>query len=110
MIVYIAGIASPESAVSGTQITLTATPDPNYSFKEWQVISGSIIIANNSFTMPDEDVEVKAVFESIPSGGGANPGAGGGGSVPSTPSESDPGPSIYDVAISEIIAAEPGTI
>ena len=55
--------ASPTSAEQGTEITLTATPDSGYHFKEWQVISGDITISGNRFTMPDANVSVKAVFE-----------------------------------------------
>ena len=55
--------ASPNKAVVGTEITLTATPNEGYRFKEWEVISGGVTIKNNKFTMPDSDVEVKAIFE-----------------------------------------------
>ena len=55
--------ASPASAEQGTEITLTATPDSDYHFKEWQVISGGVTISNNRFTMPDSNVTLKAVFE-----------------------------------------------
>ena len=55
--------ASPLLAVAGTEITLTAMPKEGYHFKEWQVISGSVTIKNNKFTMPDNNVEVKAIFE-----------------------------------------------
>ena len=55
--------ASHVKAVADTEITLTATPDKGYHFKEWQVISGGVTIKDNKFTMPDSDVEVKAVFE-----------------------------------------------
>ena len=55
--------ASPAKAVVGTEITLTATPNASYHFKEWQVISGGVSIENNKFLMPDSDVEVKAIFE-----------------------------------------------
>ena len=55
--------ASTTSATAGTTINLTATPNSGYRFKEWQVISGSVTINGNSFTMPDENVTVKAVFE-----------------------------------------------
>ena len=57
------GAATPSTATAGTTITLTATPDEGYHFKEWQVISGSVTIENNKFTMPDGNVEVKAIFE-----------------------------------------------
>ncbi|WP_303753519.1 YDG domain-containing protein, partial [uncultured Alistipes sp.] len=55
--------ASPTSAEKGTKITLNATPDGGYHFKEWQVISGGVTISNNSFTMPAANVTVKAMFE-----------------------------------------------
>ena len=57
------GTASPSAAVVGTEITLTATPDTGYRFKEWEVISGGVAITSNKFTMPDGNVEVKAIFE-----------------------------------------------
>ena len=56
--------ASPDKAVAGTEITLTATPKDGYRFKEWQVESpAGLVITNNKFTMPDSNVEVKAIFE-----------------------------------------------
>ena len=55
--------ASPAKAVAGEEITLTATPDGGYHFKEWQVISGGVTIVDDKFTMPDSNVEIKAIFE-----------------------------------------------
>ena len=55
--------ASPDKAVAGTEITLTATPNEGYRFKEWQVISGGVTIKDDKFTMPSANVEVKAIFE-----------------------------------------------
>ena len=46
-----------------SEITLTAKPNKGYHFKEWEVISGGVTIKNNKFTMPDNNVEVKAIFE-----------------------------------------------
>ena len=57
------GAATPSTAAAGTEITLTAMPKEGYHFKEWQVISGGVTIKNNKFTMPDNNVEVKAIFE-----------------------------------------------
>ena len=57
------GTATPSTAATGTEITLTAMPKEGYHFKEWQVISGGVTIKNNKFTMPDNNVEVKAIFE-----------------------------------------------
>ena len=55
--------ASPAKAVAGAEITLTATPNTGYHFKEWQVISGGVTIKDDKFTMPSANVEVKAIFE-----------------------------------------------
>ena len=55
---------SPDKAVAGAEITLSATPDKGYRLKEWQVESPTgLVITNNKFTMPDSNVEVKAIFE-----------------------------------------------
>ena len=55
--------ASPAKAAAGTEITLTATPNTGYHFKEWQVISGNVTIKDGKFLMPNDNVEVKAIFE-----------------------------------------------
>ena len=55
--------ASPDKAVAGTEVILTATPDKGYHFKEWQVMSGGVTIKDDKFTMPSANVEVKAIFE-----------------------------------------------
>ena len=57
------GSADPASATAGTEITLTATPNAGYYFKEWQVMSGDVTVRDDKFTMPGSDVEVKAIFE-----------------------------------------------
>ncbi len=57
------GTATPSTAVAGTEITLTATPNTGYHFKEWKVISGGVTIKDDKFLMPDDNVEVKAIFE-----------------------------------------------
>ena len=69
--------ASHAKAVAGTEITLTATPNKGYHFKEWQVESPTgLVITNNKFLMPDEAVEIKAIFEKNTStGGGTGTGA-----------------------------------
>ncbi len=54
--------ANAATATVGTVIVLTATPNKDYHFKEWQ--SNDVKVADdNKFTMPDKDVTVKAVFE-----------------------------------------------
>ena len=61
-----AASADPASGATGTVVTLTATPNEGYQFKEWQVVSGGVTIADNKFTIGTENVEVKAIFEAIP--------------------------------------------
>ena len=60
------GSANPTSGVSGTEVTLTATPNEGYTFSRWEVISGGVTVENNDFTIANSDVEVKAYFEKIP--------------------------------------------
>ena len=55
--------ASSTSATAGTEITLTATPNTGYHFKEWKVMSGGVTIKDDKFLMPNDNVEVKAIFE-----------------------------------------------
>ena len=56
-------VAMPNSAKEGEEIQLTAIPDRGHHFKEWQATSGNIMITNDKFTMPAENVTVKAIFE-----------------------------------------------
>lgn len=56
--------ADPSAAVEGDEIELTASPNEGYHFKEWQVTPNTVSIGDdNKFTMPAEDVTVKAAFE-----------------------------------------------
>ena len=55
--------ASHSKAAAGTTITLTATPNEGYHLKEWEVMSGGVTIVDDKFTMPDSNVEIKAIFE-----------------------------------------------
>ena len=60
------GIASadPEFGIEGTNVTLTATPNEGYQFKEWQVDPNDILInEDNQFTIGTRDVKVTAIFE-----------------------------------------------
>ena len=54
---------SHAKAVAGTEITLTATPNTGYHFKEWEVMSGGVTIKDDKFLMPNDNVEVKAIFD-----------------------------------------------
>ena len=51
------------SAMAGTTIQLTATPNNGYHFKEWQIVSGNAEVSNDTFIMPAGNVTVKPVFE-----------------------------------------------
>jgi uncharacterized repeat protein (TIGR02543 family) len=53
--------AAPASATMGGKITLTVTPNSGYRFKEWQIVSGSVAISGDTFTMPAENVTVADV-------------------------------------------------
>lgn len=59
------GTASADSteAYAGDKVSLKATPDKGYRFKEWKVLRGDVEISDDSFTMPNEEVKVQAVFE-----------------------------------------------
>ena len=54
--------ANPTLAEPDDTVTLTATPNPGYFFDHWEVISGNVTIENNTFTMPDSNVTIQAVF------------------------------------------------
>ena len=78
--------ASPSSATKDTTITLTAEPNLGYVFDKWEVVFGSVTISGDTFTMPAEDVTVKAIFVEVgtytigltaePAGGGTVSGGG----------------------------------
>lgn len=55
--------ADVERAAKGSKITLTATANKGYHFKEWNVLKGNVSIENNAFEMPDGSVSIQAVFE-----------------------------------------------
>ena len=58
------GIASANrsEAVAGSQVTLSVTPDSNYFFKEWKVVSGNVEIVDNKFIMGNEPVVIQPVY------------------------------------------------
>lgn len=57
--------ASPATAEAGTTVILTADPDNGWRFSRWEVVEGDVTISGNSFTMPAENVTVRAVFSPI---------------------------------------------
>ena len=55
---------------SGVAVTITATPEPQYAFAEWQVVSGKARIADSSSAsvtaqLENGDAEIQAVFKSV---------------------------------------------
>lgn len=67
--------ASATATVAGTTITLTASAAGGYHLERWEAVSGNITIDNNAFTMPAENVIVRAVF--APDAGGDSSTDGG---------------------------------
>ena len=69
--------ASASKALSGTTVTLTATPGKSYRLRRWYVyktgdMSTQVELSGNSFVMPAFDVTINAAFErnDSPSGTG----------------------------------------
>ena len=58
--------AVPEYGMTGTEVTLTATPEYGYLFKEWKIVSGDVSVADGRFKIGTEDVEIQAVFMKSP--------------------------------------------
>ena len=61
-------ISAPATAVAGTLVTLTATPNPGYEIDTWTVAktgdaSTTIAVNNNTFVMPNFPVTVSATFK-----------------------------------------------
>lgn len=56
--------AKPNQAASGTTITLYEYDSTQYQFQGWTVVAGGVVLSeDNTFTMPDENVIINAVFE-----------------------------------------------
>ena len=49
--------------VVGDTVTLTAVPDTGWRFMKWSVQCGGVMITNDQFVMPNDNVVVTAVFE-----------------------------------------------
>lgn len=63
-------VADPADAAKGEKVTITATPNDGFLFKEWVVVSGGVTLSKidvspAEFTMPANEVEIKAVFTAI---------------------------------------------
>lgn len=69
--------ADPASAKMGAEVSLTAMPNSGYHFKKWEVVPDKVKIEDNKFTMPADDVTVKAIFERNASSGDSGGGGGG---------------------------------
>jgi len=66
------GVATPDvqSAPRGTKVTLKAVPDKGNRFVRWETIRGGVTLSSRTaatatFTMPENDVEIRAVFEKV---------------------------------------------
>ena len=55
--------ATPVTAISGTEITLTQKADKGYVLEGWSVSPDVVRIIGGKFTMPDEDITVTAKFK-----------------------------------------------
>lgn len=107
--------ASPTSAAAGTKVTLSATPNPGFQLKRWDVLEGEATITGSTFDMPAMAVKIKASFEPADSSGGGGISGGGGGGIGgggSTASESDETETITtaDGTIVETIKKPDGTV
>ena len=67
-------IADKISAAAGETVTLTATPNSGYIFDNWtdKTPDGLTINTDGTFTMPSENVRVKATFKGAPLTGTAS--------------------------------------
>lgn len=57
---------NPAKDTAGATITVSATPDQGYHFASWHVFDFNgtdVTVTNNTFTMPDTNVYVDAIFE-----------------------------------------------
>ena len=60
--------ADPTSGTTDTTVTITANPNNGYDFKEWNVVSGDVKLADpkkasTTLKIGSANVEVKAIFE-----------------------------------------------
>lgn len=56
-------VADVDSAAEGETVTLNVTPEEGYKLAGWTVVHGGITVkADNTFTMPDDNVTIMPVF------------------------------------------------
>ncbi len=55
--------ANPTTATAGTTVTLTQKAEAGWHFVDWKVDNETVKITDNTFTMPEGNVTVTAVFE-----------------------------------------------
>jgi len=55
--------ADKSLAAASETVTLTCTPNAGYRFKEWETSPALTISSDGKFTMPTQNVTVKAIFE-----------------------------------------------
>lgn len=74
-------VAGPTSAVTGSTVSITVTPNSGYERNSVTYTSGgsSNNISGTSFTMPNEDTTVNATFKKGSTGSTGSTGGGGGG-------------------------------
>ena len=69
--VTVTGGSGSGQYAQGETVTITASAAPSgQQFKEWEIVSGNITLASStsettSFTMPAEEVNVKAIYEAV---------------------------------------------
>ena len=55
--------ADKTTATEGETVTLTVTPDEGYQLKSGSLMANDKAVAGNTFTMPDQEVRISALFE-----------------------------------------------
>lgn len=59
-------VADVDSAAEGETVTLTVTPEEGYKLAGWTVVHGGITVkADNTFTMPDDNVTLMPLFADL---------------------------------------------
>jgi len=64
--------ATPSSAAQGATVNISAAPNNGYKFLQWEVVFGDVSLSPDAettpatFTMPDNAVTIRALFEELP--------------------------------------------